>query len=196
VRFRRLQQLRRLPRTARRYRFRPEDLSVLANQDRRAIGDAGPVQPEAVFLGDLTLGVEVGEEGELDSIEGLGPSLVTMLRVNTQTQNLGLCRVELLQKSVQTRNLDASGGREIKRIRNEEYVLLAPKSRQLDLRIQVAVELEIRGLCPGCDQRHSLYLRLGWHLSAVKWSAPTSIRITEFRAGLQGEIGRGEKIAR
>ena len=105
-----------MPLSGGRHGLGPKDRAVLADQHRGPIRDALVVEPHTVGFGDSTLGMEVGEQRELDPVETLRPRLVAELRIDTQTQNLGLGRVELLEKSVQTRNLDASGGREIQRI--------------------------------------------------------------------------------
>jgi hypothetical protein len=97
----------------------PQDLAVLADQDRRAVTDARLVEPEAVALADVTLGVEVRKQRVVDPGEAGGPGLVAELGVDGDTQNLGIGGLELRLKSVEAGNLDASGGREVQGIEDE-----------------------------------------------------------------------------
>ena len=103
----------------------PEDLAVLADQNRRAVGDALVLEHQAVRTRHRPFGVEVGEERERDAVERLGPRLVAELGIHGDTQHLGISGLELREKRVEAGDLDASGGREIQRIRDEQHVLLA-----------------------------------------------------------------------
>ena len=106
--------------------------------------------------------MEICEQRKLDPVETLGPPFVTVLRIHAQTQNLGLRRVELLEKSVQTRYLDASSGREIEWVRDEQYVLRATEIRKRHPAVSVTLELKIRCRGSSSDQRHENYLRIHW----------------------------------
>jgi len=149
-----LKQLSRIALTARTDRLRPEDFAVLANQNGGPVGYAGILEPQTVFPGNGALRVKVGQQRKGDSLEAFSPSNVAKFRIYTETQNLGLGRVELLQKSVQTRDFYASSGREIKRVRNKQDILRAPEFRQRYRRVLVALEFEIRSLRPGRDECH------------------------------------------
>lgn len=136
-------------------RLRPKDLAVLTDQDRRAVGDAGLIQPSAIGLSHGTLGVEVSQERELNAPKALGPGLVTELGIHRDTQNLGVSGLELRQKLVETGDLDASGRREVERIEDDENVLAARVGGECLLAIEMAVQLEIGGLRSGCDESQS-----------------------------------------
>src|ERR1043165_7702396 len=52
----------------------PGDLTVLVDQDEGAVGEPRPVDVGAIGTGDLALGLEVGEQGGVDTqllLEGL-----------------------------------------------------------------------------------------------------------------------------
>lgn len=106
--------------------------------------------------------MEVCEQGELDPLETISPGLVTVLRVDAQTQNLGLGRVELLQQSVQTRNLDASSRGEVEGVGHEEDILLATELGQRHRSVEMTVEREVRCRGSRSDQRHGEHLCLLW----------------------------------
>ena len=129
----------------------PLDDAVLADEHGGAGADAGLVEPEAVGLRDITLRVEVGEQGEADAVEAGGPCFVTELAIDADTQNLGITGLELAEQAVESRDFDASCRGEVERVEHEKNVLLTLEARKLDLRIKVAIQLEIGCLCACID---------------------------------------------
>ena len=144
------------------YRLGPEDLALFVDEDGCAVGDAGLVEPESVLLGHFALGVEICEKRKVDFPESLSPCFVAELRIYAHTQDLGIGRVELLQQSVQTRNLDASSRGEVEGVGDEQYILLAPELGQRNRRVEMTVEREVRCRGSSSDQRHGMHLcRMG-----------------------------------
>lgn len=123
--------------------FAPFDGAVFADQHGGAIADARLFEPEAVGLRDVTLGVEVGEQGVVDSSETTGPCFVTELAINADTHNLGITGLELAKQAVESRDFEASCRGEVERVEYEKNVLLTLEARQLDLGIKVAIQLEV-----------------------------------------------------
>lgn len=138
-----LQQVHRLTGSARTDRFCPLDLAVLADEYRRAVGNARLIEPRTVGLGDLAFGLEIGQQGEVDSTKAIRPCLVAELAIDTDTQNLGIAGLELAPEGFKTRNLDASGRCEIEWVEDEQDVLLALEARQAHRFHGVAVQLEV-----------------------------------------------------
>lgn len=136
------------------YGLGPEDLAVLADQHGGSIGDAGFLEPEAVALRDLTLGVEVGEQREVDPAKAVGPCLVAELGVDGDAQNLGVSGLELLTKRVEAGDLDASCRGEVERVEDEHDVLLALEVGELHGLVRVARQLEVGGVRPHRDDGH------------------------------------------
>lgn len=125
------------------YGFAPLDGAVFADQHGGAVADAGLFKPEAVGLRDVTLGVEVSEQGVVDACETAGPCFVTELAINADTQNLGITGLELAEQAVESRDFEASCRGEVERVEYEKNVLLTLEARQLDLGVKVAIQLEV-----------------------------------------------------
>ena len=138
----------------------PQDLAVLADEHGRAVGDALVVEVDTVALRHRTLGVEVGEQREGDPAKGVGPVLVTELAIDRNTQDLGVCRLELRQERVQAGDFDASRRREVEGIENEQHGLRPSKVGGLHFAFEiVAIQLECGSVCSGLNDRHSELVR-------------------------------------
>lgn len=129
----------------------PFDVAVFADQHGGAVGNARAIEPEAVGLGDVTLGVEIGQQGEGDAIKTVGPRFVTELAIDADTQNLGITGLELAEQAVESRDFDASCRGEVEGVEHEKNVLLTLETRKLDLRIKVAIQFEFGCLCACID---------------------------------------------
>ena len=129
----------------------PFDRTILTDQHCGAIGDALIVEHKAVGRCHAPFGMEVGQEGVGDAVKRLRPRLVAKLAVNADTQDLGITVLESLFKRFESRDFNASCGREIQRIKHEQDVLGTLEARELDRGVQVTVQLEIGGLGSGID---------------------------------------------
>ncbi len=172
--------------------LRPGDGAVLLDEDRGAIADARVVQPKTVGACDVPLGMEIGQQGELDRAEAVGPSLVTELGIDGDTQDLGIAAFELSEKSVQAGDFTTSRGGEVERVENEQDVLLAIEIRELHLRVEMGFELEVGSLGADRDDGHG-FDSFSWaphrwgrrSMNVAVFYAETTTASREFRPAFQ-----------
>ena len=138
------------------------DGAALVDDDRRAVTDARLFEPEATGLRELTLRVEVCEEGEADAAQTLCPCLVAILGVDGDTQDLGVCRLETRLERFRGGNFLASSGREVEGIEEQHDVLLAIQVFRRNRLVKVIVQLERWGLVSNLDHLSVLVDRCGF----------------------------------
>jgi hypothetical protein len=99
--------------------------AVSVDDYRGSIRDSVVGQIKAKFLGDGTLGVEVGEQRKADASEAVSPIGVTVDAVNADTHDLGMSALETTLQRIQRWHFEASGRCEVEGIKEKEKMLLA-----------------------------------------------------------------------
>jgi hypothetical protein len=101
--------------------------AISVDDHRGSIRDSVVGQVQAEFLGDGTLGVEVGEQRKADTSEAIGPIGVAVHAVNADPHDLGMSGFEAILQRIQRRHFEASGRCEVEGIEEKEKMLLADK---------------------------------------------------------------------
>jgi len=99
--------------------------TICVDDHRGSIRDPLVGQVETKFLGDGTLGVEVGEQRNADASETVGPVGVTVDAVDADSDDLGVSGFETTLQRIQRWHFEASGRCEVEGVEEKEKMLLA-----------------------------------------------------------------------
>src|SRR5437899_8609586 len=102
------------------------DDPLLVNDDDGTLANPLILSVHAVFLGDLSFGMEIGEQRVgVDPANGLGKSNVTGNAVNRNAHDLGVIPFKVSHLGLKYRHLHGSASGPVKAVKSENDVLLS-----------------------------------------------------------------------